>query len=162
MATQLKTALTGPTQSDSLAKLCQQYGCGPVQFSGTDEALYERHLLFDDVVSPAAAGPRERIEALARSVRDVLSQRWVLTEETYHRENVEGGKAASAAVTFCCKAASKAALTNSCPTSRTCSSLPPIQLPSGAALIAATIFSASAGLFSSNNFPNCSAVIFGD
>jgi starch phosphorylase len=87
MATQLKTASAKPTPSDSLPKLCQQYGCGPVQFSGTDEALYERHLLFDDVVSPTAAGPRERYEALARSVRDVLSQRWVLTDETYEREN---------------------------------------------------------------------------
>jgi broad specificity phosphatase PhoE len=31
--------------------------------------------------------PRERYEAVARSVRDVLSQRWVRTEETYEREN---------------------------------------------------------------------------
>ena len=30
---------------------------------------------------------RERFEAVARSVRDVLSQRWVRTEETYEREN---------------------------------------------------------------------------
>jgi glycogen phosphorylase len=67
------------------AKL-EQYGCGPVQFTGTADALYERHLLFDGVVAPAAAGPRERFEALARSVRDVLSQRWVRTEETYARE----------------------------------------------------------------------------
>ena len=44
------------------------------------DALYERHLLFDNVVDPAAAGPRERFEAVARSVRDILSQRWVRTE----------------------------------------------------------------------------------
>ncbi len=35
----------------------------------------------------AAAGPRERFEACARSVRDVLSQRWIRTEQTYEREN---------------------------------------------------------------------------
>jgi starch phosphorylase len=87
MATRLKKAPAVPAQSDGLAKLRRQYGCGPVEFSGTDEALYERHLLFDDVVNPATAGPRERFEAVARSVRDVLSQRWVLTEETYEREN---------------------------------------------------------------------------
>jgi glycogen phosphorylase len=69
------------------AKLLEQYGCGPVRFTGTADALYERHLLFDGVVAPAATGPRERFEALARSVRDVLSQRWVRTEETYAREN---------------------------------------------------------------------------
>src|ERR1700720_527263 len=67
--------------------LLEQYGCGPIHFSGTNDALYERHLLFDDVVAPAAAGPRERFEAAARSVRDVLSQRWVLTEDTYNRKN---------------------------------------------------------------------------
>ena len=75
---------TGP---DGLAKLRQQYGCGPVEFTGTDDALYERHLLFDNVVELTAAGPRERFEAFARSVRDILSQRWVLTEDTYEREN---------------------------------------------------------------------------
>ena len=39
--------------------LLTQYGCGPIRFSGQDDALYERHLLFDDVVAPEAAGPRE-------------------------------------------------------------------------------------------------------
>ena len=34
--------------------------------------------MFDDVVDPAEVGPRERYEAVARSVRDVLSQRWLL------------------------------------------------------------------------------------
>jgi starch phosphorylase len=87
MATKPKTAPAAPAGADGLAKLRRQYGCGPVAFSGTDDALFERHLLFDDVVSPAAAGPRERFEAVARSVRDVLSQRWVRTEETYDREN---------------------------------------------------------------------------
>jgi glycogen phosphorylase len=67
--------------------LLKQYGCGPIEFTGTDNAFYERHLLFDSVVDPAAAGARERYEAVARSVRDVLSQRWVRTEGTYERAN---------------------------------------------------------------------------
>ena len=67
--------------------LLTQYGCGPIRFSGNNDALYERHLLFDDVVAPEAAGARERFEAAAHSVRDVLSQRWILTEATYRREN---------------------------------------------------------------------------
>src|SRR6202008_4532481 len=71
----------------SMAELLGQYGCGPIQFTGTNDALYERHLLFDNVVDLAAAGPRERYEAVARSVRDVLSQRWLRTEQTYAREN---------------------------------------------------------------------------
>ena len=68
-------------------KLVAKYGCGPVHFSGTDEALYERHLLFDSGVDLAAATARDRFEALARSVRDVLSQRWLLTEKTYEQQN---------------------------------------------------------------------------
>jgi starch phosphorylase len=68
-------------------QLSAKYGCGPVHFSGTDEALYERHLLFDSGVDLAASTSRDRFEALARSVRDVLSQRWLLTEKTYEERN---------------------------------------------------------------------------
>src|SRR5437667_2774662 len=73
--------------SEAMAALRRQYGCGPVDLTGTAHALYERHLLFDNVADPAVAGARERYEALARSVRDVLSQRWVRTEQTYDRGN---------------------------------------------------------------------------
>ena len=68
------------------ARLLKQYGCGPIQFMGTD-GLYDRHLLFDNLKDLAATGARERYEAFARSVRDVLSQRWILTEKTYARDN---------------------------------------------------------------------------
>ena len=64
-----------------------QYGCGPVQFAGTSEALYERHLLFDNSVNLTVATARDRFEALARSVRDILSQRWLLTESTCEQQN---------------------------------------------------------------------------
>jgi len=84
-----KTIQAPPTSAaaNGEPKLLRQYGCGPIEFTGTRNALYERHLLFDNVVPLAAAGPRERFEAVARSVRDVLSQRWVHTEDTYEREN---------------------------------------------------------------------------
>ena len=75
------------TTAEAAADLIEQYGCGPIHFSGSHDALYERHRLFDDVVDPLAAGARERFEAAARSIRDVLSQRWVRTERTYNRVN---------------------------------------------------------------------------
>jgi starch phosphorylase len=82
------TAAGAPDKSaPDVGKLLQQYGCGPIQFTGTGDALYERHLMFDNVADHAALGSRERYEAVARSVRDVLSQRWVRTEQTYEREN---------------------------------------------------------------------------
>ena len=77
------------TDKTSVDRLLEQYGCGPVQFAGSDDGLYERHLLFDNVVALTAAGARERFEAVARSVRDVLSQRWIRTEETYERQNAK-------------------------------------------------------------------------
>ena len=77
----------GTASEPKIEALLRQYGCGRVQFTGTPDALYERHLLFDGVVDPKLAGPQERYEAVARSVRDVLSQRWVRTEQTYEREN---------------------------------------------------------------------------
>jgi starch phosphorylase len=67
--------------------LIEQYGCGPIQFSGTNNALYDRHLIFDNAVDVAASDARMRFEACAHSIRDVLSQRWIRTENTYAREN---------------------------------------------------------------------------
>jgi starch phosphorylase len=87
MTTRRRTAGAQTPSAPDTEKLLTQYGCGPIQFTGTPDALYERHLLFDNVVDPAAVGARQRYEAVARSVRDVLSQRWVSTEKTYEREN---------------------------------------------------------------------------
>src|SRR6266545_6763738 len=71
------------------SELLKQYGCGPVPFIGTENAFYERHLIFDRVIDPEVATARERFEAFARSVRDILAQRWVLTRKTYERENAK-------------------------------------------------------------------------
>jgi starch phosphorylase len=75
------------SQSQATSKLHDQYGCGPFDLAGSHNGLYERHLLFDNVIDMANADARDRFEAFARSVRDVLSRRWTLTEDTYLREN---------------------------------------------------------------------------
>src|SRR5215211_3283672 len=76
-----------PLKPVDAKELLARYGCGPIPLAGTGDALFDRHLAFDNVIEPATAGPRERYEAFARSVRDVLSQRWVRTEQTYERQN---------------------------------------------------------------------------
>src|SRR5882762_10240943 len=76
-----------PTKSKNISKILDQYGCAPIHLVGTDNGLYERHLLFDNVIDRAGASARDRFEAFARSGRDVLSQRWTLTENIYAREN---------------------------------------------------------------------------
>src|SRR5262249_33772594 len=77
----------GSRDADQAPDLLARYGCGPVRFTGTADGLFERHLVFDSVLAPSVAGARERFEAFARAVRDVLSQRWIRTEQTYEREN---------------------------------------------------------------------------
>src|ERR1700724_3743538 len=75
------------TKSKSISKILDQYGSGPIHFAAADNGLYKRHLLFDNVIDLAGADARDRFEAFARSVRDILSQRWTLTENTYERKN---------------------------------------------------------------------------
>ena len=88
-ASKAATVVPFAAAPQDISKHIQQYGCGPVQFSGTNNALYERHLTFDNVVDLPGSDARMRFEALAHSVRDILSQRWVLTEKTYERENAK-------------------------------------------------------------------------
>ncbi len=66
------------------------YECGSLPMGRHAQGdLYERHLVFDHLVPLNAASPRQRFEALARSLRDMLAQRWILTEQTYQEQNVK-------------------------------------------------------------------------
>ncbi|HTP85321.1 MAG TPA: glycogen/starch/alpha-glucan phosphorylase [Bryobacteraceae bacterium] len=60
---------------------------GPVQFHGDPNALYDRHLVFDYAIDPDLATPRERYEAVARSLRDVLALRWLRTKKTHYQHD---------------------------------------------------------------------------
>jgi starch phosphorylase len=68
----------------------KQYECGAFRFTDkADHDYYDRHLVFDHVVSVESASQRERFEAVARSLRDLLTQRWLLTQQTHDRENAK-------------------------------------------------------------------------
>jgi starch phosphorylase len=71
----------------SFADLLGQDANKAVRFAGDPDALYERHLVFDHVADPRQAGTRERFEAVARSLRDLLSHRWLKTQAAHDREN---------------------------------------------------------------------------
>ncbi len=77
------------THSMNTSNPLARFNCGPVKFSGDNNALYERHLTFDQVIPLAAATPRDKFEAVARATRDLLSQRWLKTEQTYQERNVK-------------------------------------------------------------------------
>ncbi len=66
-----------------------RYDCGPVKLSGDSNAFYERHVTFDQIVAETETADRDKFEAIARSVRDVLSQRWLKTEQTYQQRNAK-------------------------------------------------------------------------
>src|ERR1035438_5261991 len=65
------------------------FDCGPVKLSGDSNAFYERHVAFDHVVAEMETTARDKFEAIARSVRDVLSQRWLKTEQNYRQRNAK-------------------------------------------------------------------------
>jgi starch phosphorylase len=62
-----------------------QYGCGPMQFVGRGDTLYERHLFFDSGVDPSATCATGSKRSPGRC--DILSQRWILIEKTYRERN---------------------------------------------------------------------------
>ena len=63
--------------SEDSGRFLQEYGCSAPRFAGVPDALYERHLKSDNVVESQSSDSRERYEAAARAVRDVLSDRWL-------------------------------------------------------------------------------------
>jgi glycogen phosphorylase len=65
----------------------EHYGNRPVRLSGDVAALFERHLLSDADIALSATGEREKFQAAARSIRDVLSQRWLQTQRTHDAAN---------------------------------------------------------------------------
>jgi starch phosphorylase len=73
--------------NDNLGRLREQYQCGSLELSGTEAALYERHLVFDRVIDPKHASPHDQWEAAGHALRDFISQRWLKTEQTYEQQN---------------------------------------------------------------------------
>ena len=73
--------------ADRNAEILKQYDCGDIRFAGDPNASYDRHLVFDHEIEREAASFRDRFEAVAMAVRDMLSRRWLKTQQTYDREN---------------------------------------------------------------------------
>ena len=74
---------------ETVSELYQRYGGDAFRFGERKGALYERHLVFDRAIDPRVASARERFEAFAHSIRDILAQRWVRTKNTYEQQNAK-------------------------------------------------------------------------
>src|SRR5215467_6535804 len=77
------------TKPVNTAELLRRYDGNAFRFAESKGAIYERHLVFDRAIDPKVASARERFEAFAHSVRDILAQRWVQTKTTYEGQNAK-------------------------------------------------------------------------
>src|SRR5689334_11028018 len=76
--------------SASVSKKPKQRKSGAFAMEGGQHAnlgCYDRHLIFDHVVAPEEASQRERFEAVARSLRDLLADRWLRTQQAHDAAN---------------------------------------------------------------------------
>ena len=87
MSTKNLPAVSKPDGSPLVSELASRHGVVPSRYVETLYELYARHLLFDNDLDPAVTNAREHYGAVARSVRDILSERWVLTNKTYRQVN---------------------------------------------------------------------------
>ena len=78
-----KTTASGKTSEISPRENpLHRYDFSAIKMSDGENGLYERHLTFDQIIPVQSATPRDKFEAIAHSIRDLLSQRWLKTEET--------------------------------------------------------------------------------
>jgi starch phosphorylase len=68
-------------------ELLDRYECNGFHFPDRD--YYDRHVVFDHAVRLEAATQRERFEGVARTIRDILTQRWIKTAETHDKANAK-------------------------------------------------------------------------
>src|SRR4051812_24776169 len=78
-----------PVSDPTMADLLGQDTGKATRFAGVPDGLYERHLVFDHVIDSRQAPRRERYEAVARALRDLMSQRWLQTQMAYERANAK-------------------------------------------------------------------------
>src|SRR5215469_7703006 len=77
------------TRAADISELLKLHQCASTPLVGSDNAFYERHLVFDRAIDPTVASARERFEAFSHSVRDILAHRWVKTKTTYEQQNAK-------------------------------------------------------------------------
>src|SRR5262249_29533523 len=73
----------------STAEVLKRYECGPLRFCGDENASYERHLILDHVIDAQRAHARQKFEAIAWAVRDLLIQRWIKTRRVHNEKNAK-------------------------------------------------------------------------
>ena len=81
-ANQAPNQATNPGDGSALERRLGRLG-----FADGHSDWGSRYLLCEQLVSPELARPRQRFEAVARFIRDLLAHRWVKTRQVREREN---------------------------------------------------------------------------
>ena len=87
MSTKNAAAVSKAKETEILSEAASKFRIAPAQIASALHESYQRHLFIDNSMDPAVTNAREHYEALARAVREILSERWVLTNRTYHHAN---------------------------------------------------------------------------
>lgn len=78
----LKNLIPGTISDAALERQLERLG-----FTGKEDEWADRYLICDHLLDPATARPRQRFEAVARFIRDLLSHRWVETRQAREKAN---------------------------------------------------------------------------
>jgi len=82
MGTRSTSGFAGSAKPEIMPNVRRRAG-DTYQFAGSENALYERHLTFDNIVDLSAIESRECFEVFARAVRDVHSRQWLKAKDAY-------------------------------------------------------------------------------
>ncbi len=74
-------------KSAKISALRKQYEKDASRLAGDPDAPFERHLVLDHILDAKRTTVRDRFEAVARSLRDLLAQRWLQTRRVYNQTN---------------------------------------------------------------------------
>ncbi len=78
----LKNFVPGTITDTALERRLDRLG-----FTGREDEWADRYLICDHLLDAATARPRQRFEAVARFIRDLLSHRWVKTRQAREKAN---------------------------------------------------------------------------
>ena len=78
----LKNFIPGPVTDPALERRLGRLG-----LIGKEDEWADRYLICDHLLDAATARPRQRFEALARFIRDLLSHRWVKSRQAREKTN---------------------------------------------------------------------------
>ena len=83
----LRRTITNHPPDADVSAILKQYECGPVPLPTDPDAAFKRHLVFDHMVDPEKSSIRQKFQALGRSLKDLLAQRWLKTKQVYYGAN---------------------------------------------------------------------------